>query len=296
MGEQLLPLAVLAAGAVMAFFGWRLRKAALAGPEPGAKSTKKRRKWGAILAVSGLWLAAVQGISLIFGPGEPKGFAVEISPPRMQLGSFSVSSTVVITWIAMAVILLLALLLRLLVVPRMKDVPGRVQNLLELTVDGLGSYVESKVHGMGEGLSAYLFSLAVLLVACAGTELFALRAPTTDITMTLSLALVTFFMINYYGFRHKGFIGRIRALSDPTPVVFPLRVLSDLAVPISMACRLFGNMLGGLVVMELLYSALGNAGLGIPSVAGLYFNVFHPLIQAFIFITLTLTFIGEATE
>jgi F-type H+-transporting ATPase subunit a len=52
----------------------------------------------------------------------------------------------------------------------------------------------------------------------------------------------------------------------------------------------------GLVVMDLLYSALGDYAVGIPSLAGLYFNVFHPLIQIFIFITLTLTFINEAIE
>ena len=55
-------------------------------------------------------------------------------------------------------------------------------------------------------------------------------------------------------------------------------------------------MLGGMIVMDLINKSLGNRAVGIPSVVGLYFNVFHPLIQAFIFITLTLTFINEATE
>jgi F-type H+-transporting ATPase subunit a len=73
-------------------------------------------------------------------------------------------------------------------------------------------------------------------------------------------------------------------------------VLSDIASPVSLACRLFGNMIGGMIVMELLYLALGSFGVGIPAVAGLYFNVFHPLIQAFVFITLSLTFINEAAE
>ena len=79
-------------------------------------------------------------------------------------------------------------------------------------------------------------------------------------------------------------------------LVFPFRIVSDIAVPVSLACRLFGNMLGGMIVMDLLYLALGNLAVGIPSIIGLYFNVFHPLIQTFIFVTLSLTFIGEATE
>ena len=138
--------------------------------------------------------------------------------------------------------------------------------------------------------------MVAFLVGCAVLELFGLHAPTADITMTFALAFVTFLLINWCGIRRKGVLGRIKSLAQPTPVVFPIRVISDCAVPVSMACRLFGNMLGGMIVMDLIYKSLGNGAIGIPSVVGLYFNVFHPLIQAFIFITLTLTFINEATE
>ena len=64
----------------------------------------------------------------------------------------------------------------------------------------------------------------------------------------------------------------------------------------SLACRLFGNMLGGMIVMDLLKSSLGGYAVGIPAVAGLYFNLFHPLIQTYIFVILSLTFINEAAE
>ena len=134
------------------------------------------------------------------------------------------------------------------------------------------------------------------MVGCAAVELMGVRAPTSDITMTFAMALITFILINYYGIKKKGVAGRIKTLAEPTPVVFPIEVVSQLAVPVSLACRLFGNMLGGMIVMDLLYMAMGNAAIGIPSVVGLYFNVFHPLIQTYIFMTLTLTFIREATE
>ena len=75
-----------------------------------------------------------------------------------------------------------------------------------------------------------------------------------------------------------------------------IKIDSDIAIPNSLACRLFGNMLGGMIVMELLKGALGGYAAGIPGIAGLYFNLFHPLIQAYIFITLSLTFIDEAME
>jgi F-type H+-transporting ATPase subunit a len=63
-----------------------------------------------------------------------------------------------------------------------------------------------------------------------------------------------------------------------------------------MACRLFGNMFAGMIIIDLLYFAMKKFAVVLPGVAGLYFNLFHPLIQAFIFITLTLSYIAEAAE
>jgi F-type H+-transporting ATPase subunit a len=158
-------------------------------------------------------------------------------------------------------------------------------------------------------------------VCSALLELFAIRAPTSDITMTLALALITFVMVNYYGVRKRGLFGRLRGIMlvpaaqvaedaprsvkrkanlknifQPTLIVFPIRVLSDLIIPLSLSCRLFGNMFGGMIIIEMLYYLLANYALGIPSAAGLFFNAFHPLLQAFIFITLSLNYIAEAAD
>jgi F-type H+-transporting ATPase subunit a len=134
------------------------------------------------------------------------------------------------------------------------------------------------------------------MVSSAGLELLGIRPPTADLLMTFSMATITFCMINYYGIKEKGVKGRIKSLASPSAVILPIRILTDVAIPVSLACRLFGNMLGGMIVMDLLKIALGPNGIGLPPVAGLYFNVFHPLIQTYIFVTLSLTFINEAVE
>lgn len=252
--------------------------------------------WNAkILLILGAWLLSIQLIGLLPGGAEGGGFKVEIAAERMQVFGFSISSTVIITWIAMAIVLFIAILIRIFVIPKMRDVPRGTQVFLEAAVDGIGDYSNSIVgKKIGRSISPYLFSVAALMVACAAVELLGLRAPTADLTMTFALALCTFLAFNYYGIREKGLRGRIHSLASPTALVLPIRIVCDIAVPVSMACRLFGNMLGGMVVMDLLYSALGKAAVGIPSVIGLYFNAFHPLIQTFIFVTLTLSFIAEA--
>ena len=141
-----------------------------------------------------------------------------------------------------------------------------------------------------------MFTVAVYIVCSALIELLGLHPPTTDITVTFALSLITFAMINYYGVKHNGLVGRIKLLMRPKAFMLPFKLLGDIAVPISLACRLFGNMLGGMIVMNLVYMALGHFAVGIPAVLGLYFNLFHPLIQTFIFITLSLSFIEEVLE
>ena len=281
----------------LALFLWRraaLQKLTQAGaPE---KKVKKTRRTFAVLLTVALYEFVTKGVTLVFGPGEKTAFEVELWPERIEVMGMSLSTTVILSWCVMAFLVGIAIVLRLTVLRRMQDPPRGTQNVLEIMVEAAEQYTGSRVEGFGTDLSAYIFTVVAFLVGCAVLELFGLHAPTADITMTFALAFVTFLLINWCGIRRKGVLGRIKSLAQPTPVVFPIRVISDCAVPVSMACRLFGNMLGGMIVMDLIYKSLGNGAIGIPSVVGLYFNVFHPLIQAFIFITLTLTFINEATE
>jgi F-type H+-transporting ATPase subunit a len=135
-----------------------------------------------------------------------------------------------------------------------------------------------------------------MMTGCALVELFRVRAPTSDVLITSSYAIIAFFMFNYYSFKHLGFKGRLKTMMSPTPMLFPIKLIVDIFKPVSLACRLFGNMLGGLVVMDLLYVGLGNLAVGLQGLIGLFFNIAHPLIQVFIFVTLSLSFIKEAAE
>jgi F-type H+-transporting ATPase subunit a len=232
----------------------------------------------------------------LFGAVENEGMEVSIWPERVDFFGVKLTTTVIHTWYVMAFILVLALALRLTVLRRLKDQPRGLQNALALASEKIRGYTDSQAHGAGEFLASYIFSVTLFLVSCAALEMFGLRTPASDLMLTFALALITFVLINVYGVRKKGLSGRIKALASPTPVVFIIRVVTDVAIPVSMASRLFGNMLGGMIVMDLVYSSLGGNAVGLPSLVGLYFNVFHPLIQAFIFVTLTLTFINEAIE
>jgi len=260
------------------------------------KKNKKEKILTAIIFSAGCYLFLTRSLVLIFGPQPQEKLDFSMWPDRVQVLGFSLSYTIILTWIAMIILIIVALIIRLIVFRNPKDKPAGAQNVIEIIVETVGKYTNAQSHVPGEFLCSYILTIAMLLITSAFLELFRVRPPTADITMTFSLAIITFILINVYGVKRKGFLGRIKSLASPTPVVFPFRLISDMAIPISLACRLFGNMLGGMIVIDLLYMALGSNAIGIPSVFGLYFNVFHPLIQAFIFVTLTLTFINEAVE
>jgi F-type H+-transporting ATPase subunit a len=279
-------------GALALFF--RSRIAQPEKTEDGYQAAKKKRNLLMMAGVLLLWLCS--GLILgSFGLGERK-FEVEISPARMDILGMSVSSSVVVSWIVIAILGIVAVLIRIFAVPRFRETPRGLQLVLETAVSAINDLTKEKYGHKNDGLSAYFFAMGALFLGTAIVELFGFRPPTTDLSMTFSYALITFILINVFGIYKKGIKGRARAYIKPNAIIAPFKLISDLAVPISLACRLFGNMLGGMIVVELIYFALGAFSVGIPAVLGLYFNAFHPLIQFFIFINLSLTFIGEAVE
>lgn len=261
--------------------------------EKRKKRTRRLQLVGIVVAV---WLIFGLIMTLVFGK---ISFPLEFTlfPPDMLLGGVEIPESIVVSWVLMVIMTILALMLRIFVLPRFKIKPtSNVQVALEASVDKLAQYTK-KMSDVNSGiLNKYIFGVAVFLVFCSMTEFFGIRSPLTDLRLTGTLAILTFLILNYYGFRKKGLRGRIKSLASPSPIIFPIRVISDLAAPVSLACRLFGNMVGGMIVMQLLYLALSTFSAGIPAVLGLYFNIFEPVIQVYIFITLTLNYIREAVE
>jgi F0F1-type ATP synthase, subunit a len=235
-------------------------------------------------------------LTLIFGSLR-RELHFTLFPPDVQIGSLNIPQSIVVSWVLMVILVIVALVIRIAVVSRFQDVPQRpLQNILEIIVEGIGGYTKKMSDVGSKRLSSYIFGLTVFMFSCTLTDFFGVRSPLTDLRLTGTLAVVTFLLLNYYGLRKKGLKGRMKSLASPTPAIMPIRMLSDLAAPVSLACRLFGNMVGGMIVIELVYVALGNFAAGIPAVLSLYFLIFEPVIQIYIFITLTLNYIREAVE
>jgi F-type H+-transporting ATPase subunit a len=277
------------------------------GDEIDKKKFKKKKRLKT-LCFSGMlisiWFAL--GVFITWLSGKHLGamhieFSMFSDRSSIDLFGFKLGETTIYTMIIVLIVTVLCLLFRFLVFPKFKEKPTGIQNVMELCVETVESFcVDATGKKAGKSLAPYMFALAIYLIYSASFELFGLRAPTSDLVVTFSMGLITFVLLNYFGFKKLGIGGRFKAMGGPMvamrPIMIPMKIVSDVAIPISLACRLFGNMLGGMIVMELLKGALGGYASGIPGIAGLYFNLFHPLIQAYIFITLSLTFIDEAME
>ncbi len=223
-------------------------------------------------------------------------------------GNFKLSETVVTSWLIIAALVLTAFLLT----RNLKKVPtSKVQIFLEFVIGGFDKFVKNT---MGTEcvkdlpfMVPYIGSLFLFFAISNIIGLLGLRSPTTDLDTTLAWALITFFMIYYAGIKKKG-MGMFKELLDPTPLFLPLNIIGELAKPISLSFRPFGNILGGSVIMALLYQFLGyvstsltgiNIPFGqliIPIPLHLYFDIFAGILQAFIFIMLTMVFVSSATE
>lgn len=296
---DIIKLAASTVAAVLSLIGFIAAKTKLRHGGTTKKTKRLKTVFFCILLFS-LWFFIGTLLMILSGvSGDISHIGVEMFAPPTEFSLFGIhlSQTTLIASIVVFIALIFGLFFRFAVVPRFQEKPKGLQSVMELAVEAMDHFVSGTLHHQDSGaLSSYMFSVAFFLIGCAACELFGLRAPTSDLLVTLSLGLATFFLINYYGIKKKHLRGRLKQMCSPTPLMLPLKIVSDVAVPISLACRLFGNMLGGMVVMELLNSALGCYHVGVSSVAGLYFNLFHPLIQAYIFITLSLTFINEAVE
>ena len=276
------------------------------GDEIDVKKRKKTKRFKT-LCFSGMlisvWFAL--GVFITWFSGKHSGMHIEFSMfgdrSSVEILGLKLGETTIYTMAIVLIVTILCILFRFLVFPKFKDKPEGFQNVMELCVETVEKFcIDATGKKAGKSLAPYMFALAIYLVFSASFELFGLRAPTSDLVVTFSMGLITFVLLNYFGFKKLGIGGRLKAMGGPMvamrPIMIPMKIVSDIAIPISLACRLFGNMLGGMIVMELLKGALGGYAAGIPGIAGLYFNLFHPLIQAYIFITLSLTFIDEAME
>lgn len=172
--------------------------------------------------------------------------------------------------------------------------PKGFLNIVELLVESIDKLVISSMGAKyGPRFANYIGTLACFILLSNVAGLFGLRSPTADYGVTLPLGIITFVMIQFNGFKHQK-MGKVKAWFEPIPLFFPINIIGDLATPISLSLRLFGNVLSGSVMLGLVYGLIPKiATLIWPAALHAYLDIFSGAIQTYVFCMLTMVFVAD---
>lgn len=208
-----------------------------------------------------------------------------------------VSDIIVSMWVIMAVMILLAVIF----VRKFTSVPNKKQNFIEIVVEFVNNTVKDAIGHHWKPFAPYIGTVMIFLILANTVSIFnvipgegfKLRPPARNINFTACLAIMSIVIVLFSKIRYKKVGGFLKSFVEPVPIMLPFNILEYFIKPTSLALRLFGNILGAFIVMELLYMAMPAF---VPAIFSIYFDLFDGILQAYVFVFLTSLYIAEAVE
>ena len=199
--------------------------------------------------------------------------------------------TLKMTWLAMIIVIVVACL----ATRNLKAVPQGWQVFVEMIIEWLHSQIDAMMGRRGRTLAPLIVGLFMFLLASNLIGLVPLMAsPTNDLNTTLGLALLVVVLVHCLGLYFKG--GHyIAHFFQPTPVFVIINMIEEIAKPITLAFRLFGNILAGEILIIVLLKLM-PIWMPIPSVCWLAFSIFISCVQAVIFTMLSMAYLANAVR
>ncbi len=186
---------------------------------------------------------------------------------------------------------------------------GKRQIIAEWIVEKVDSLVKENMGEYFMGFAPFVAAILALSACSSLLSLIGLFPPTSDINITAGWAILTFILITHYKMK-CGPLQYIKSFGEPVPFLAPLNIISEVATPVSMAFRHYGNVLSGSVISVLISALLAKLSamvfsflpgalanvpflrIGLPAVLSIYFDVFSGCLQAFIFAMLTMLYVA----
>lgn len=211
-------------------------------------------------------------------------------------GVLDVTGEVITMWIIIALLTVLSVVLG----KRLKERPGKLQNIVETGIEYLdNSFTANLGKQRARKYFYFLGSLFIFIIFANYSGLIPgvgltkyLKAPTASLSVTAGLGICTFFFLQFSGMKAKGLKGYIKHFISPIIVMLPLLALDELIKPVSLSLRLFGNIFGEETVLEQLYEILP---IGAPLVM-MALSLLFCALQAIVYTTLVSIYLDEATE
>lgn len=197
--------------------------------------------------------------------------------------------TLYMTWLSMAIVIILAMI----ATRRVEIVPRGWQNFLEMAVTALLDQIDNTMGPKGRKLAPLIITLFLFLVV--GNELGLVpgfTSPTNDINTTLGLALMVVILVHILGMMNRGPVRYFKHFFEPSIPFVIINLVEELAKPITLAFRLFGNILAGEIMLIVLLS-LVPYGIPMPWMA---FSIFIGAVQALIFTMLSMSYLSNSLK
>jgi F-type H+-transporting ATPase subunit a len=205
-------------------------------------------------------------------------------------GGIDIYESVVVSWIITGILILLSIILTRNL--KVHNISKR-QAVAELIVTGLMGIVENMIGEKGKKYVSYLTTVLIYIGFSNIFGLFGFKPPTKDLNVTLALALMSILLVEGAGIYELGVKKWLHKFIEPVAIMTPFNILDLVTRPLSLCMRLFGNVLGAFVIMELLKLVVPVI---LPSVFSCYFDLFDGLLQAYVFVFLTSLYIAEEIE
>ena len=215
-------------------------------------------------------------------------FEFELFNHTMEL-----TRSIVVQWFIMAIIIVVALL----VTKNFGKVPTKRQTIVEMLVNLFNGLV---VSNMGpeykKTFVPYIGTLGIFMFIMNASGLVGVAPSTKDINVTLTFAMISFFVINGNVIAKHGIGGYMLSYIRPYPLMLPMNIIEKFTVPLSLCLRLFINMLVGTILMELIYMGMGHLAFIVPVPLHFFFDLFVAVIQTFVFMMLTMVYTKMGAE
>ncbi|WP_294159852.1 F0F1 ATP synthase subunit A [uncultured Selenomonas sp.] len=210
----------------------------------------------------------------------------------VELAGFTFNwETLEMTWITMAIVLLIAFL----ATRSLAIVPRGWQMVVEIIVDWLHGQMDAMMGKSGRFLAPFIVALFMFLLVGNWLGLVpTMASPTNDLNTTLALAVTVIVMVHGIGIYKKG-LHYIAHFFQPVFIFVVINIVEEIAKPITLACRLFGNIMAGEILIVVLLMLM-PIWMPIPAVCWLAFSIFIGGVQAVIFTMLSMAYLANAVK
>ena len=205
-----------------------------------------------------------------------------------------ITQTMLATWFVMAALIVAAVFVRIKL-KSFKEIPSGFQNIVEAAVETIANLTRTNLGEKFDFLGGYFFSVFFFIIASNYSGLVGLRPPTSDVSTTLALAVTVFILLHFFGIKtRKG--QYFKDYLSPFFLFLPMNIVGEFAKPVSLGFRLFGNILGGMIILEIIYSLPVFIRFAMPSALHAWFDLFSGGLQAFVFTILSMTYLSLQTS